>query len=274
MNEKAMEVWLKTWPAETHETEYAAKRIKSAKSAKLTPVQISQEDLYGYFQGEHGRYETFLDYCSCGDFRRSKLPCKHIYRLAMELGVMNEEFKSDVLHIITPKSEKMSLDEVIDIVEGLSKDVQKQLLQMAVDYGKGEKRFEYPLTPIIEALLQSGLIVYASEEKKSVLDGPVYVLRGALDRLGIAYDKKMKAVELKKYCRENLTEVLPPIVSLTFFGSVPVKNVHLYLHRKYDVYVDYDMTHWELDGVPLLETQLPDDAITAQLIKRGYYQPK
>ena len=87
-NSKALEIWIKTWEPEKHTTDYALKRIKSAMSAKLTPLKIDATDCYGYFQGSHGRYETWLDHCPCGDFHRSKLPCKHIYRLAVELGVI------------------------------------------------------------------------------------------------------------------------------------------------------------------------------------------
>lgn len=35
----AIELWNNTWSSETHTTEYAAKRIKSAQSAKLTPIK-------------------------------------------------------------------------------------------------------------------------------------------------------------------------------------------------------------------------------------------
>ena len=60
--EKHTKIWTEVWAQETHETEYALKRIKSAQSAKLTPVEINSNDSYGYFQGSSGRYETFLDY--------------------------------------------------------------------------------------------------------------------------------------------------------------------------------------------------------------------
>lgn len=33
-------------------------------------------------------YDTHLDRCDCGDFQERGLPCKHIYRLAVELGVI------------------------------------------------------------------------------------------------------------------------------------------------------------------------------------------
>jgi hypothetical protein len=114
---RALGIWKEAWSEETHTTEYAQKRIKSAKSAKMTPIKIDTEDLYGYFQGSHGRYETFLDTCPCGDFIRSKLPCKHIYRLAIELGLMDEKAETNSNAIPTPRKEKATLDEEIDIVE-------------------------------------------------------------------------------------------------------------------------------------------------------------
>jgi len=33
-------------------------------------------------------YQTTLSDCTCGDFQERKLPCKHIYRLAVELGLI------------------------------------------------------------------------------------------------------------------------------------------------------------------------------------------
>ena len=33
-------------------------------------------------------YNTSLTSCNCGDFEKRKLPCKHIYRLAVELGII------------------------------------------------------------------------------------------------------------------------------------------------------------------------------------------
>jgi hypothetical protein len=43
MNEKALEKWKSSWDSSVHESDYAAKRIKSAKSAKLTPIKIDSD---------------------------------------------------------------------------------------------------------------------------------------------------------------------------------------------------------------------------------------
>lgn len=34
-------------------------------------------------------YDTTLSSCTCTDFQERKLPCKHIYRLALELGIID-----------------------------------------------------------------------------------------------------------------------------------------------------------------------------------------
>ena len=50
--------------------------------------------------------------------------------------------------------------------------------------------------------------------------------------------------------------------------QVSRQNIHRYLHRKFD-YTDYfdDSVAY----VPLLQTWLPEDKVTDELIKRGYY---
>lgn len=68
----------------------AAKRIKSASEAKLTPLPGSLDVVKqsAQFKGS-SQYTVTLDSCPCGDFRRRKLPCKHMYRLAHELGIFS-----------------------------------------------------------------------------------------------------------------------------------------------------------------------------------------
>ena len=51
--------------------------------------------------GTHGDiYQTDLDHCSCEDFQRRGLPCKHIYKLALSRGYSVDAFfsaRSDVV---------------------------------------------------------------------------------------------------------------------------------------------------------------------------------
>ena len=61
------------------------------------------------------------------------------------------------------------------------------------------------------------------------------------------------------------------------FVSIPTKfsptKIHYYLHRKYDSVSYLDAGEDEY-GLPLLQTFLPNDDVTEQLIKRGYYMRK
>ena len=60
------------------------KRQKSAEKCKL--LSIDPETGVGIFAGSGKTpYETTVDSCTCRDFFVRRLPCKHIYRLRMEL---------------------------------------------------------------------------------------------------------------------------------------------------------------------------------------------
>lgn len=81
------------WNEEIHNDAEQIKRIKKAESADLTPAAIDYDKQSGTFKGSgKNPYEVTLDFCPCGDFRRRRLPCKHIYRLAMELKLFSGNF--------------------------------------------------------------------------------------------------------------------------------------------------------------------------------------
>jgi len=275
-NSKAAELWNSQWSPETHTTEYAAKRIKSAQSSKLTPVKIDKTDYYGYFQGSHGRYETFLDYCPCGDFLRSKLPCKHIYRLAIELGLMDIHVDNNIHSIPTPKNERLDLDKMIDIVEELSIDAQKELLCITSNVSSTNPLCLVKQSEIITELLNSE-IVYDSEPENHLIDfGTKKDISELLDNENIKYNSSATKKILMEICSDCIPQKAMARFGEVFYvgisGIFSAHKIHIYLHRKYDTdffYVDdKDMTLYE---VPLIDTELPNDDITEQLIKRGYY---
>lgn len=272
-NAKAIELWNNTWTPETHTTEYATKRIKSAQSAKLTPIKIDTNDMYGYFQGNSGRYETFLDYCPCGDFIRSKLPCKHIYRLAIELGVLNYEVKSNSNAILTPENERISLSKTIDIVESLSENAQRTLLQISSGMNSAFPTCLFNFNDYITELLISGIITDAEPENHQILFGKKAELIDFLNNENISFNPKAKKSILENICKEFALEKAEKVFGYTICIAIPTKfsaqNIHNYLHRKYDTDIYYDINGACL--IPLLNTNLPNDNITIELIKRGYY---
>ena len=272
---KAQELWNEKWTPEQHATEYAKKRIKSAESAKLTPIKIDREDLYGYFQGSHGRYETFLDFCPCGDFRRAKVPCKHIYRLAMELGVFGGNFQSDSGKIVTPRAEKVSFPETVDLIEGLTEGAQLLLEQIAMKT-RLETYYYAPIGQELDELRMSGLVIESEDGERYFEFGLMRDLLAVLDANGIPRPRIRKFAELQEFCSAQYPDLLAEhYQELRPVSVAPVYNrqdIHYYLHRKYGTVEWFDGDGY--DGTPLLETDLPEDKITAELIRRGYYRRK
>lgn len=275
-NTKATELWTTKWSPETHTTEYAKKRIKSAQSAKLTPIKVDANDMFGYFQGSHGKYETFLDYCPCGDFIRSKLPCKHIYRLAIELGVLDTPADSNINAILTPKNERASIDGTIDIIENISDNAQRTLLNISASINANNPNYLISLCEDVEELLNSGIIVNTFPEKYVINFGKKSDITDFLDGENVSYPRSAKKNVLEEICLQAVPKKAEAKFGKSIYVGIPtrfsIRNIHYYLHRKYDVELVYD-DNSQVQTKPLLETNLPDDDVTEQLIQRGYYKP-
>lgn len=85
------------WDNSVHSTVDAEKRYKKAMSADLTPMSVDRELQKGIFKGSGKTpYEVTLDFCTCGDYKRRQLPCKHIYRLAMELNLIDGNYDTGI----------------------------------------------------------------------------------------------------------------------------------------------------------------------------------
>lgn len=216
MNEKSLEKWAASWDSATHITDHANKRITSAKSAKLTPIKIDKENFFGYFKGSHGRYETWLDSCNCVDFIRFKLPCKHIYRLAIELGVLNEKADTNIKMIPKTKDEKIGLSETIDIVETLSQDAQKELGKIAYKLTDKEPLVTVKADTIIDELLQSGILVEdGSGVQEKINFGKKPELMNFLTAHNIKFSKSARKNILENIC---LSEI--PTETKKHFGVI------------------------------------------------------
>ncbi len=84
---------LKDWPEwdpSVHESQEQIIRQGRAKTYPFDFIQIDEDYCLGKFSSTSDLpfYITSLGQCDCYDFQRRQLPCKHIYRLAMELGVI------------------------------------------------------------------------------------------------------------------------------------------------------------------------------------------
>lgn len=81
--------WSK-WKKEIHDTSWQSIR---AIRADTQDMLIEKRNLLGVASvlGSSGnRYKVTLRHCSCPDFQRRKLPCKHMYLLAESAGVLDQ----------------------------------------------------------------------------------------------------------------------------------------------------------------------------------------
>jgi len=111
------------------------KRQKSALGRKMTPFEVDHEKSLCYIKGS-GKlpYTVTLKLCTCSDYVNRKKPCKHMYRLVYELGLLNpsgELQKQKVVPIAHSADSTESINlETGEIVftknqEGFIKDINK-----------------------------------------------------------------------------------------------------------------------------------------------------
>lgn len=110
------------WHTDVHNKPDQQKRMMSATKSETTPAYINPENQTAEFPGKKYIYHTTLNSCDCFDFGSRQLPCKHIYRLAMELGLIESDFSSGV-----NKNEQFTWQEAVKILETLPFEVQEKV---------------------------------------------------------------------------------------------------------------------------------------------------
>lgn len=262
------------------------KRLNSAQQSKTSPTSIDLEHETGVFYGS-GKlpYQTSLAACTCNDFVKRKKPCKHIYRLAMELGIIPLDYKTG--RSSGERNEaQISFEDSIALVEQLSEAAQKHIENML--YYTSERVDDrqravicYDLD-VSEELRTSPLIhenPYPLAEVLSDLSKPnLLILLDAIRR----EDKPRRSVakaKIVEWIAENvpmLANELPPCASFSFVEvfDKAQRDVYKYLRRKYDTETDW-YTGFEYPagaGLPNeneLVFYFPEDRVTAALTKYG-----
>ncbi|WP_293726911.1 SWIM zinc finger family protein [uncultured Phascolarctobacterium sp.] len=78
------------WDASIHSKTDQIKRINTSKQIKSkNVVDLDAQCQTARISGSSGElYEVTLDHCTCFDFDAKRGPCKHIYKLADEMGLL------------------------------------------------------------------------------------------------------------------------------------------------------------------------------------------
>ena len=123
------------WPEFLHSDPDQVKRQKSALGIELTPVELNKVEETAIFDGSESRYFTSLDSCQCIDFCRRQRPCKHMYRLAMEVGAFPglEDTKS-----LAPEDickERWDLDYILSLISDFTPTEKQDFAHICINCG-------------------------------------------------------------------------------------------------------------------------------------------
>lgn len=77
------------FPPEFHEEIDQLRRRVNAKKIKADKI-VKTYSCYHVTGSSGDVYETTLDSCTCVDYLGRNVPCKHIYRIALENGLIND----------------------------------------------------------------------------------------------------------------------------------------------------------------------------------------
>ena len=263
------------------------KRLASAQQSKTTPTSIDCEHETGVFYGSGKEpYQTSLASCTCNDFVRRKKPCKHVFRLAMELGIIGADYKTG--RSTGERNEaQLSFADSIELVEQLSDAAQNEIKKMLYYTSERVDDRQKPITchelDLIPELRTTPLLhenPYPLAEVLNDLPKPLVVqLLDVVQRDGKPKRNAAKAV-MAEWLAQNvpmLAKEMPPVASFSFVEvfDKSQRDVYKYLHRKYDMETDWYSGIEHPAGSDLLnENELvyyfPEDRVTDALTKRGF----
>lgn len=164
MNSK--ELWADAWPAKLHKDEHAKKRISSATSLQVTPLSVDNKNFSATFFNKHNKkrnYITTLTSCTCVDFILNERPCKHIYRLAIELGIIHENKESYC-------DRAFFWEEVADIIESFDEKTQRTFAS-AIKQNRNYETISVrkKKSKELSLLIEKGIFVLDEETPKFVI---------------------------------------------------------------------------------------------------------
>lgn len=229
-----------SWTSQIHSSPEQQKRIQTAQSAKTTPTSVNKETQTGCFPGSGLEvYQTTLDSCTCADFEYRELPCKHIYRLAMECGLFPGNIEQGINKNVLDQSQ-LTLEEAVEAIENLSEDDQRLIMGMLGDtlYRNkteriipAEKAQSLLCCPLLEAQEPTVSSLLRRYRKKELLQ--------CLEANKIAgYPKSATAGTLRLWCEKNIEnpgDIFPKAYSFHFADVVQkvIRKVYTYLNRKF-----------------------------------------
>lgn len=152
------------WPSSFHDEPEQKSRRERALDVRYTPIVIDRNGEGAYFRSSDGNeYATTLDSCQCLDFQRRRKPCKHMYRLAMELGYLPGIKEEDRCKTTKRTGEFWTVNQVLDKISGLTTEEMDGFAYICYKCGNNNKNGEFKAdAKLCDKLYDLGLIRYSS----------------------------------------------------------------------------------------------------------------
>ena len=213
-----MNLWTK-WK-DCHDHPSQVDRQERAREAILTPLSISGQR--AQFQGEEEQYRTTLLTCSCPDFQKRHKPCKHMYRLAMELDLFPRgDMQTDANAIRIPASQQPKIaTNLIALIDSYPAEQRSDLKMLLYTLVSHKEPALTPVFPLVAALADTGCFQTERDFLFLFDHYPKRKLAQKIDALGIDFPANLKTQTAKReHVREHITEygeqLFPDEVKLT-----------------------------------------------------------
>lgn len=220
------------WSADVHAEQPQKTRIERALRARTGDAGIDYEQQVGRFFGsEPEPYVTTLNACTCMDFQRRNLPCKHMYRLALELGAFGDDKMRAEL--------QMPLRYAIDEVQNYTAEAQALIKERLYEsFYHGVDEFAVLPRPEFAGIRECAIFEPAADPWAALGTMKRDELIKALDAAGASdFKRNAKRDDLVTWARDNRPGVLDvvytgqisthcrdirwPLYSFMLNGSVP-----------------------------------------------------
>lgn len=220
-----------------HEEESQIKRIDSAKKVTCTPLSLDQNKNSGVFQGKEIRYVTSLEKCNCMDFLNNKKPCKHIYRLALELGLIEGKYASNIQKIINQFAPNDAIAK-IDAVSDESQQLLKHFLYHHI-YQKQENLGFVKNSNIVE-LIEHSIFIVVDDHVASLEAYGRNELNGMIAPFNVlGFKKNLKLEKLVEWVIATAPEIIPELTSSSIAVTIhpsftkTKRKVYTHLNQKF-----------------------------------------
>lgn len=226
-----------------HDSGDQLKRQKSSSEKKLTPISVNPEQGTGIFKGSgKSDYSTTLSNCTCIDFSRREIPCKHMYRLAYELSLFNPG-----MDVHSSSMPGITRDDVIGIIQAnLSEDEIRRFAYFCYGCGNNQETSELFAPELADRLIKNRLAEEVTDIPTLLWHLHMKEVRKFLLPLGIKSPRKKSELIALVAPHVSREEIVFPDNAKCLTLHSDIAHLGHTLHRRLcALYPDDTQTSWD-----------------------------